>query len=311
MITSSKTSSAPCASQSRLQRLEEAVARRHDAHVPGDWLDDDGGDGAGVRLEDRLDGRGVVVGGEQRLRGEGGGHAGRVRQPEGGDAGAGSGQQAVRVAVVAALELHDQIAPGGGAGEPQRAHHRLGPGVDEAHHLHRGQRLDDQLRQLQLGLRRRAEGGAARRRLRHRIDDRRVRVAEDQRTERSEVVDVLVAVGVGDDRARTAGEHDRVAADGAVGARGRVDAAGEHGPRPRHQRARALEWAACRLGAHGATALRSGTPSASATSDSSVTSRAGVGKSSASSASSSRRTQATGSPAWSAPSTSACGESPT
>ena len=232
---------------------------------------------SGCASKIRLDGRGVVVGGEQRLRGEGGGHAGRVRQPEGGDAGAGGGEQAVRVAVVAALELHDQVAPGGGAGEPQRAHHGLGPGVDEAHHLHRGQRLDDKLGQLQLRLGRCAERGAARRRLPDGLDDGRVRVAEDQRTERAEVVDVLVAVGVGDDRARAAVEHDGVAADGAVGARRRVDAAGEHGPRPLHQRARAVQRAASRPGAHEATALARGTPSAAATSDSSVTSRGGRG----------------------------------
>ena len=49
-------------------------------------------------------------------------HAGRVGDAEGGDAGAGLHQKAIGVAVVAAFELDDEIAAGGGAGDADGAH---------------------------------------------------------------------------------------------------------------------------------------------------------------------------------------------
>ena len=198
----------------RAQRLEKAGRGLDDAHVAGDGLDHDGGDGAWVRVERGRDGGGVVERREHRLRGERRRHARRVGQPERGDARAGGGQQPVGVAVVAALELHDQVAAGRPARQPQRAHHGLGARVHEAHHLDRRQRLDDELGELGLGLRRRAERGAVGRRGLHGRDHGRVCAAEDQRAERSEVVDVLVAVDVGEQRARAARDHHGVAADG-------------------------------------------------------------------------------------------------
>ena len=62
----------------RPQAFEEALGREDDAHVAGDGLHDDRGDLASVRLKLRADGREVVVAGEERLRGVGGGHAGGV-----------------------------------------------------------------------------------------------------------------------------------------------------------------------------------------------------------------------------------------
>jgi hypothetical protein len=41
----------------------------------------------------------------------------------------------IGVAFIAAGELDDQVAPGGRARDPQRAHRRLGARVDEAQHL--------------------------------------------------------------------------------------------------------------------------------------------------------------------------------
>jgi hypothetical protein len=52
-------------------------------------------------------------------------------QAERDDAGAGAGQQRVDVAVVAAGELHDLAAAGEAARQPDRAHRRLGAGVDQ------------------------------------------------------------------------------------------------------------------------------------------------------------------------------------
>ena len=72
----------------------------------------------------------AVSGVGDRARGHAGaGRAGRsVRAPE-----PAFDQQGVGVAVVAALELDQLVAPGEAAGDAQRAHRRLGAGADEAH----------------------------------------------------------------------------------------------------------------------------------------------------------------------------------
>ena len=190
------------------QRFEEPGRGWHDAHVARDRLNHDRRD-AGVRLECRRDGRRVVERDDDGLRRERGGHARRVGQPERRDARAGGGEQPVGVAVVAAVELHDQVAPGRRARQAQGRHRRLGARVDETHHLDRRQCANHEFGELGLGLRRRAERRAARGRDLHGRDDLRVRAAENQRPERSEVVDVLVAVDVGEDRARAVCDHDR------------------------------------------------------------------------------------------------------
>ena len=74
-------------------------------------------------------------------------------------------EQRVRVPVVAALELHDEIAPGEASCQTDRAHRRFGPARDEPDHLDRRHRARDPFGELDLALGRRAERGPARRRL--------------------------------------------------------------------------------------------------------------------------------------------------
>ena len=63
--------------------------------------------------EQRLDGVEVVEGARSSVSAaQRGGHARAVGDAERGAAGAGLDQQAVGVAVVAAVELHDDVAPG-------------------------------------------------------------------------------------------------------------------------------------------------------------------------------------------------------
>ena len=106
------------------------------------------------------------------------------------------------MAVVAAGELHDLAAPGEAAGQPDRAHRRLGAAGDQAHLLDRLDPGDDLLGERDLVLAGRAEGEAARRRLPDRARRRRVGVAEDHRPPGADQVDVLAAVDVGEVRAR-------------------------------------------------------------------------------------------------------------
>ena len=111
--------------------------RGDDAHVGGGGLGDDRGDLAGVRGERGAHGVEVVVRQHEGLRGGRRGHAGRAGQREGGQAGAGLGQQPVGVAVVVAGELDQQVAAGEAAGQADRRHRRLGAGRDQAQLLDR------------------------------------------------------------------------------------------------------------------------------------------------------------------------------
>ena len=110
----------------RAQSFQKAFGRRNDAHVSRDRLHDDGCDAIGVLLEQPPDGRQIVVGRDERQLGECGGHARTVGEAERRDARAGSSEQAIGVAVIAAIELDDAVAASERAREPQRGHRRLG-----------------------------------------------------------------------------------------------------------------------------------------------------------------------------------------
>ncbi len=125
VMTSSNTSSDPAASQAarRPSRNPDAGATRFMFAATGSTMTQ--------ATEASISGT-VVVGGDDRVGHGGGGDAGRPRQPQHRDPAAAAGQQRVGVAVVAAVELHDPVAPGDPAGEPERAHRRLGPRRHEA-----------------------------------------------------------------------------------------------------------------------------------------------------------------------------------
>ena len=143
------------------------------------------------------------------------------------------GEQPVDVAVVGAGELEELLAAGGGAGEPDRAHRRLGAGGGHPQHV---DRRHARARPASASSTSPAVGAPnvvpLRGRLGDRREHRRVRVAVDQRAPRADVVDVDVAVDVGELGAGGALDEDRVAPDRAHRAHGRVHAAGEHVQRP-------------------------------------------------------------------------------
>ena len=120
--------SAPCLVQCGAQALEVAGRGNDEAHVAGDRLDDDGGDVARRRARARPPAR-SLYGDDERVARGALGHAGRARDAERRGAGAGGDEQAVGVAVVAAVELDDLVAAGEAAREAQRAHRRLGAGA--------------------------------------------------------------------------------------------------------------------------------------------------------------------------------------
>ena len=209
------------------QRWEKLRRWRNDTHVGRDRLDDDGRHFVPVGLQQRLDRLHVVVAGHQRQVSVSRWHARAVGHAEGEAAGPGPDQEAVGMAVVAALELDDLVTARERASDSNGAHAGLGAGAHEAEHLDGRDGVDDQSRQTAFQLGGSAEarpplGGALDRRY-----DPRVRVAQDQRPPRTDVVDVLASVGIVDARALAALDERRHAAHGSKGPHGAVHAAGQ------------------------------------------------------------------------------------
>jgi hypothetical protein len=117
------------------QGLQERRTRCDQVHVAGDRLDDHRRDAAAMGVEGRGDLLAVVVVEDHRVLRQVGGNTGRTRVAEGEQARPGLHQQTVGVAVVAALELEQQVAAGEAARETDGAHRRLGAGADQAHHF--------------------------------------------------------------------------------------------------------------------------------------------------------------------------------
>ena len=185
----------------------------------------------------------IVVGQGQRQVGQRLGHARGVRHAEGQGAGAGLHQQAVGVAVVAAFELDDAVAPGVAAGQTDGAHGRLGAGADHAHHLAAGHQRGDALGHGHFPRVRRAVGQPGPGRVDHRLAHLRMAVAEDHRAPGADIVDVAVAVDIEQVRPVRALDEERLAAHRLERAHRRIDAAG-------HQRLGAGEQVVRAVGLH-------------------------------------------------------------
>ena len=208
----------------------------HHAHVAGDRFDEDGGDAILVLGEQRLNGFEIVVGSDQRLFGRRRGHTRRVRSAERQGSRARLHQERVRVAVVAALELDEQVTTGRGSRQAQRAHRGLGTRVDEAHHLDRTEARGDAIRQAQLAGGGRAERGSGVHGVVQGLTDLGVTVTQDQRAVREHHVDVLVAIHVPDEGAITSHDVRGRSTHGSVRAHGAVDASGDDVLGGAHQR---------------------------------------------------------------------------
>ena len=202
---------------------------RDRAHVGGGTLEDDCGDTLTHLLEARAQGVDIVVGQDDRLRGNGLGDARGTGQSAGGDARAGGGEQAVGMTVVIAGEFHDEVAPRGTARQADRRHRRLGARRHEADALREGHTLAHSAGQQRLSFGGCAERQAARGGLLDGGDHLGVRVSEQRRAPRPDQVHVGASLDVGDARAARARDEARGAADAAEGAHGRVHAAGDHG----------------------------------------------------------------------------------
>ena len=207
----------------------EAGRRWHDPHVGRGALGDDCGDLGAALGEAGLQGGDVVIGQDDGLGGHRRGYAGAARQAAGGQARAGRREQAVTVPVVAAGELHHQVAARGAAGQAHGRHRRLGAGGHEAHLLCGRHPAAHLLGQERLcgggGTEGQAAGGGGL----DRGDDLRVGVAQECRAPRAHQVHVAAALGVGDVGTARRGDEPRRAAHRAEGTHGGVDAPGDDG----------------------------------------------------------------------------------
>ena len=207
----------------------EAGRRRHDSHVGRGALGDDCGDLGAPLGEAGLQGGDVVIGQDDRLRGHCRGHAGAARQAAGRQARAGRREQAVAVPVVAARELHHQVAARGTASQAHGRHRCLGAGGHEAHLLRGRHPAAHLLGQERLRGGGGAEGQAAGGGRLDRGDDLRVGVAQQCWAPGAHQVHIAAALDVGDVGAARRGDEPRRAAYRAEGAHGGVDAPGDDG----------------------------------------------------------------------------------
>ncbi len=169
----------------------------------------------------------VVVGGGQGMFGEVGRHSGGGRHPEGRGAGAGLDQQGVGVAVVAAVELEDLVAPRVASGETDGAHGGLSTGGDHPDHLDIGIGVADHFGQLDLEPGGGSVGGPVFGCGLDGLHDLGMAVAEDHRSPGADVIDIGVAVGIVNLGTLGALNEQRVAAHRLEGPHGAVDPPGD------------------------------------------------------------------------------------
>ena len=135
-------------------------------------------------------------------------------------------QQRIRVAVIAAVELDDFVAPREPARQPDGAHARLRAGIRHADFLHARHQFANQLRHRHF---QRIGNAEARAVVGGGFDggnDFRMRVAENRRPPGADVINQFIAVHVPDVRAFGPVDKKRIAADGAERAHRRIHAAG-------------------------------------------------------------------------------------
>ena len=216
-----------------VQAAVEAGLGGDHAHVAGGRLGNDGGNLTLVGFEGLAHGVQVVVGQNDGLGGGCGGHARRTGQRQGCHTRTGLGEQRIHVTVVAAGKLNNLVAASHTARQANRGHGRLGTRGHHAHLLnragnHRVNTVDHQLSQLSLRRARRTEGQAALSRLLNRLNNLRVRVAQNRRAPGADQVNVLVAVRVVQVGAISLRGEGGGAAHGVEGAHRGVHAAGNH-----------------------------------------------------------------------------------
>ncbi len=122
--------------------------------------------------------------------------------------------------MITPLKLEQQLPTGRCPREAHRRHGRLGPAVHEAKHLDSRHARPHELAEFHLGLTWGPVGPARQGGALDGLPHGGMRVAEDERPPRSDVVQVTPAVDVGESGPIRAGDEERCAADRTKGPHG-------------------------------------------------------------------------------------------
>ncbi len=207
----------------------------HQAHVARHGFDDHRRDSSAITREQLAECGIVVVSKGRGIFHDRRRNAGRVGIAEGGSAATCFHEQGVRMAVVGAVELHDHVPPREAARHAQSAHRGLGPTRHATQHLYARITLDHRFREAHLSLRRRAERKALGSRFRNALHDLGMRVTEDRRTPRTDVVEIRIVVGIEDARPERTRDEQRMPANRAERAYRAIHPAGHQALRALHQ----------------------------------------------------------------------------
>ena len=109
-------------------------------------------------------------------------------------------EQPIRVPVIAAIKFDNEIPPGKSTSQADGRHRRLGTAVAETHLLHRWNQRFDALSHRHLLSVRNAKAGAALGGALDRPNNRQGSMPENRRPPGSDVIDVGIAIHVGDPR---------------------------------------------------------------------------------------------------------------
>src|SRR5205085_12389843 len=135
-------------------------------------------------------------------------------------------QQTVSVSVITTFELH-QLRPSGDATcETNRRHRRFGAAAYHAYHLDRRHCIDHFLRELDFEFGRCAKAGSLGCDFLNSSDDFFIRVAQNHRSPRTDIVDVSISIDVGDGRATRRADKSWRASNAAKSAHRRIDTPG-------------------------------------------------------------------------------------
>ena len=149
---------------------------------------------SGMRVKRRLHSRRIVIGQRVRQRGNLLRHSRRPRNAKCRHTRSCFHQQPIRMPVIAAFKLDNDLASRRRTSQPYRRHRRLGPRTHKAHLLNRRIAHDDSFRQIRFTRRRRSKARRISGRPLNRLHHRRKRMTQDHWSPGTYVIYVAIAV---------------------------------------------------------------------------------------------------------------------
>ncbi|CWQ61755.1 Uncharacterised protein [Neisseria meningitidis] len=211
------------------QGFDKGFGRADEVHIADEGFDNHAGDFIAALSKGFFELGDIVVLEYQSVFGKVGRHTGGRRVAKRQQTAAGFHQQAVGMPVVAAFKLDDFVTPGKTACQTDGGHGRFGTGADEAQPFDGRHDFGDFFGNDDFAFGRRAERQTAQCGFAYGFDDFGVRVSDNRRSPRADVIGIARAVFVPNIRAFGFFDKARYAADAAECADGGIHAAGDDG----------------------------------------------------------------------------------